>query len=92
MRGYAAAPSGNRMSFVFLKKLTEPRIWNRLFCERLSEPLHMNFLSLFVALFGTFRTKVGFDLVLRQLLIGGIVTPFPTNVEEHAPGRKTAQS
>jgi hypothetical protein len=53
-------------SFVFLKKLTEPRIWHRLFTERLSEPLHMNFLSLFVALFGTYRAKVGFDLVLRQ--------------------------
>jgi hypothetical protein len=39
---------------------------NRLFYERLSEPLHLNILSLFVAAFGSFRRKVEFDLVVRH--------------------------
>ncbi len=33
--------------------------------ERLCEPLHLNVISLFVALFGTFRAKVWFDLIMR---------------------------
>lgn len=47
-------------------KLRERRIWERIFRERLSEPLHLNLLSLPVALFGGFRAKVYFDLVVRQ--------------------------
>jgi hypothetical protein len=34
--------------------------------ERLTEPLHLNLLSVFVALFGSFRAKVNFDLIVRQ--------------------------
>jgi len=34
--------------------------------ERLSEPLHLNILSLFVAAVGTFEAKVYFDLIIRQ--------------------------
>lgn len=34
--------------------------------ERLSEPFHLNVISLFVALFGGFRRKVEYDLVVRQ--------------------------
>ena len=34
--------------------------------QRLSEPLHLNLLSLFVAVFGSFRSRVAFDLVVRQ--------------------------
>jgi len=41
-------------------------IWRRIFVERLTEPLHLNFLSLFVAAFGTSRAKIAFDLILRQ--------------------------
>lgn len=51
---------------VFLKKLRHGRIWKRVFVERLTEPLHLNLLSLPVYVFGTFRAKVAFDLVLRQ--------------------------
>jgi hypothetical protein len=50
----------------FLRKLAEPRIWKRIFYERLAEPLHLNALALPVALFGTYRTKIAFDLVIRQ--------------------------
>jgi hypothetical protein len=49
-----------------LKKLREPRIWKRIFNERLTEPLHLNALSALVAVFGTFRQRVAFDLIIRQ--------------------------
>ena len=49
-----------------LKKLTEERVWRRIVLERLTEPLHLNLASLGVALFGGFRSKVAFDLVVRQ--------------------------
>jgi len=51
-------------SFVF-KKLRHGYIWRRIFLERLTEPLHLNFISLFISLFGSFRAKVAFDLVVR---------------------------
>jgi hypothetical protein len=34
--------------------------------DRLTEPLHLNLVSAFVALFGSYRTKVAFDLVNRR--------------------------
>jgi hypothetical protein len=49
----------------FLRKLTKGYIWKRIFYERLTEPIHLNALSLLVALVGSFRLKVAFDLVLR---------------------------
>lgn len=52
-------------SFV-LSKLGKRRIWQRLFRERLAEPLHLNLFSLLIAAFGSFRAKVDHDLVLRQ--------------------------
>ena len=50
----------------FMRKLKEPRVWERLFRERFSEPLHLNLLSLPVLLFGSVRWKIYFDLVMRQ--------------------------
>jgi hypothetical protein len=47
------------------KRLSQKRIWHRIYRERLTEPLHLNFISLFVYLFGSFRNKVFYDLVLR---------------------------
>ena len=41
--------------------------------ERLSEPLHLNFISLFIYLFGSYRLKIFFDLVLRQQHAYGIL-------------------
>jgi hypothetical protein len=38
----------------------------RVACERLTEPLHVSLVSAFVAVFGTFRARVTFDLVVRQ--------------------------
>lgn len=50
----------------WLSKLRERRIWKRILVERLSEPVHLNVLSLLVAMFGSIEAKIFFDLVLRQ--------------------------
>jgi hypothetical protein len=41
-----------------MKKLSNRYIWSRLLYERFSEPLHMNFLSLFVLLLGNLRQNI----------------------------------
>lgn len=51
---------------MILRKLAKPHIWRRIGVERLSEPLHLNLISIFVAIFGSFSAKVYFDLVVRQ--------------------------
>lgn len=38
----------------------------RVFAERLTEPLHMNVLSAGIALFGSVKMKIAFDLMVRQ--------------------------
>jgi hypothetical protein len=58
----------------FYKKLVEPRIWKRIFYERLTEPLHLNVISLLVAAFGSFSRKVDFDLVLREPYAFGVLS------------------
>jgi hypothetical protein len=50
----------------FFKKLKYTYIWKRIFFERLTEPLHLNILSIFVYFFGSIRSKIAFDLVIRQ--------------------------
>lgn len=53
-------------SFRFISaKLRQPNIRERIFRERFAEPLHMNAIAVLVALFGSFRSKVYFDLVVR---------------------------
>jgi hypothetical protein len=47
-------------------KLREPRIWRRIYIERLGEPIIYNLASIFVALFGSVRQKIAYDLVLRH--------------------------
>jgi hypothetical protein len=41
--------------------------------ERLAEPLHLNLISIPVALFGSFRAKVDFDLCVRHHLAYGLL-------------------
>ncbi len=48
------------------RRLFHPGKLRKVFVERLTEPLHLNLISLFVALFGSYRLKVAFDLVVRQ--------------------------
>lgn len=49
----------------WLKKLLQPHVWRRLAYERFSEPLHMNLLALAAAVFGEFREKTAWDLIVR---------------------------
>jgi hypothetical protein len=56
------------MASFILSKLSKPHIIKRIFLERLTEPLHLNFLSLFVAIGGSTRARIAFDLVPRQHL------------------------
>jgi hypothetical protein len=51
----------------------KPHIWRRIFVERLAEPLHLTLLSIPVALFGSFRTKVDFDICVRQHFAYGLL-------------------
>ncbi len=62
------------MALVHLKKLRNRYIWERVFYERLSEPLHLNVIALAVAAVGGFRARVAFDLILRQQHAYAILT------------------
>jgi hypothetical protein len=59
---------------LFARRLLRPHIWKRFLVERFSEPLHLNLLSLFVAIFGSLRTKIFFDLCIRQQHAFGLLT------------------
>ncbi len=54
------------------KKLFLGRMWRRIYLERLGEPLIYNFASLFVFLFGSYSTKIRYDLIPRQPYAFGI--------------------
>ncbi len=49
-----------------LSRAMQKSKWKKIFLERLTEPLHLNVLSAFVLLFGSYRQKVNFDLIIRQ--------------------------
>lgn len=53
------------MNRFVLRRLLERRIWGRILRERLTEPIHLNVAALAVALFGSYRRKVDFDLIMR---------------------------
>lgn len=63
---HAATPQGRPADLYVLKRLLQKGKLQKIFVERLTEPFHLNFLSLFVALFGSYRTRVAWDLVVRQ--------------------------
>jgi hypothetical protein len=54
------------MNPYILSKLAQRHVWTRIFNERLTEPLHLNALSLLVWMLGTYRSKINHDLVIRQ--------------------------
>jgi len=62
-----------RNSEFLLRKLTQRRIWKKLLYERLSEPLHLNVAAAAVAMFGGFRSKVAWDLVVRPHYAYGVL-------------------
>lgn len=53
------------MQLGYYKKLKQKHILKRLVTERLTEPLHLNVISFFVWLFGSYKTKIWFDMILR---------------------------
>ena len=48
------------------KKLFQPRIWKRIYLERLGEPLIYNIVAVFIFFFGSFRKKIEYDLISRE--------------------------
>jgi hypothetical protein len=52
-----------KLSFLLHKV---PKRLGRVLYERLPEPLHLNIVSIFVALFGNYKMKIACDLVVRQ--------------------------
>lgn len=64
-----------------LNKLSRKHVWKRILLERLCEPIHLNVLSLPVALAGSFRSKVAWDLVVRQQHAFGLLTAADTAKE-----------
>jgi hypothetical protein len=62
----APRPRTKAIHLYLLRRLLQKGKLEKVFVERLTEPLHLNFLSLFVALFGSYRTRVAWDLVVRQ--------------------------
>jgi hypothetical protein len=50
---------------ILRKKLTHPHTWRKIFFERLTEPVHLNALSVLVGVFGSFRQKAACDLLVR---------------------------
>jgi hypothetical protein len=50
----------------WLKKLRARHIWHRLLVERLSEPLHLNLVSVVAAALGSIETKIELDLIIRH--------------------------
>ena len=61
-----ARPAPKAHRYVLRRLFKNGRLLRKVFIERLTEPLHLNILSLFVALFGGYRLKVAFDLIVRQ--------------------------
>jgi hypothetical protein len=72
------------MNFL-LQKLKKKHVWKRILLERLCEPVHLNLLSIPVALCGSFRAKVEYDLVARQQHAFGLLTAADTANECGVP-------
>lgn len=68
-----AVLGGAIVLLAYFKKLRYARVWKRILLERLTEPLHLNLLSIPVFLFGSFRQKVAFDLVPKHQYAYGIL-------------------
>ena len=51
---------------MLFKKIFSSRVIKRILIERFSEPIHLNIVSFFVYLFGNYKLKIFFDLILRQ--------------------------
>ncbi|MBB6252684.1 hypothetical protein [Nitrospirillum iridis] len=68
-----------------LGKILDPERRRKILLERLTEPLHLNIASLAVILFGSFRSKVAFDLVLRPQYAFGLLRAADMAAEQGIP-------
>lgn len=59
-----------------LRKIFDPRIWGRIYIERLGEPFIYNLVSFFVFLFGNIVTKIKYDTIPRQPYAFGLGEAF----------------
>lgn len=66
-----------------LKKLFRFYILKRIYQERLGEPIIYNLVSIFVFLFGNFRSKVKYDLVPREPYAYGILSSADYAIENN---------
>jgi len=64
------------------KKIFLPRIWRRIYIERLGEPVLYNIVSLFILIFGNFVKKIEYDLIPRQPYAFGVNLAFQQAVEQ----------
>ncbi|MBT8148124.1 MAG: hypothetical protein KJN90_14795 [Gammaproteobacteria bacterium] len=71
------------MNKMFLKLLS-PRIWRRIYLERLGEPFLYNLMSVFYYFFGSIETKIDYDLIPRQPYAFGIKEAFVIARAENA--------
>ena len=53
------------MAGYVLRRLLTFRSLKKIAIERMTEPLHLNLASVFVSIFGNYRSKVAFDLIIR---------------------------
>jgi hypothetical protein len=53
------------MAAYVLRRLLMPGRLRKIAVERLTEPFHLNLASAFVGMFGSYRSKVAFDLIVR---------------------------
>ena len=65
------------------KKLFRFYILKRIYQERLGEPIIYNLVSIFVFLFGNFRSKVKYDLVPREAYAYGILSAADYAIENN---------
>jgi hypothetical protein len=59
--------------FTLLSWIRDPSLRRRIFAERLTEPIHLNLLSVLVALLGSTTRRIEFDLVPRQPYACGLL-------------------
>jgi len=55
------------------KRLKRSSGWRKMFLQRLTEPLHLNLISLYVLIFGSLKKKIAYDLVLRPQHAYGVM-------------------
>lgn len=65
-----------------VRKLRLRRVWGRILSERLTEPIHLNALSLAVLVLGSYSRKIDFDLIVRQQHAYGLLKAARTAIAE----------